>query len=600
MTLRRGLLLALATIATVSSFGLARADPAAAHAVVTNSTPTDGQILAAPPSEVQIQFSERVSVDVGGLTVLNADGDRVDNDDSSVGATGQVLQATVKPDQPDGTYVMNYRVISADGHPVAGSIVFGVGVQTVVDTAGVSTLQAGDDPGFEFAAGVARFVMYVGALLAAGLAVFVTFVHDQRPDRWTLTPIVRIAAVTAGIGAVATVAIQAALLTGDGFSAMTDVTTLRDALTEGLDWATVIVLLGLAMVHLSTDTAKPVVAQSLAFYGGLAVAVSFALWGHSTTAEPQWLTFLADFVHVATAAVWFGGLVGLAVTMWRRQREAVVAAPEPAVVSVSAATTDGSGVMRPSTPPPASGDDPDDDELGVVASTAAMVSRFSNLAALMLFLLLVGGLTLAWKEVGSLDALFSSDYGRLLLIKIGLVGLIMLGAAYNRWRLVPQVEQAEETPTLEGSAWRHLNRAVLAEVVGIVLVLGVTSVLVNITPPKDSDVAGATTAVQRAPVRDTTVEVQLVPATVGNNAVHITYFDNANRPKDIAQAVTVEMTEPKKGIGPIERSATKAATGHYIVDGLQIPTPGDWEMKLVTRISDFEQEDTVLAFKVTS
>jgi copper transport protein len=582
-----------------SGLALATAGPASAHAVVTNSTPTDGQVLAGAPTEVQVQFSERVSSDVGGLTVLNTDGDRVDNDDSSMGASGVVLQASVQPDLPDGTYVMNYRVVSSDGHPIAGSIVFGVGEQTLVDTSQVASLQAGDDPGFEFAAGVARFVTYVGALLAAGLALFLTFVHDQRPDRWKLTPIVRIAAVVGGIGAVATVAIQAALLTGEGFSAMTDVSTLRDALTEGLDWATVVLLLGLALVHLSTDTEKPVVSQSLSFYGGLAVAVSFALWGHSTTADPRWLAFVSDFVHVATAAVWFGGLVGLVLTLWRRQREPV---SEPVAVAAAIPSSPPTGGGSTSSYVGASTGGAVDDEggVGVVASTAAMVSRFSNLAALTLFLLVIAGTVLAWKELGSVDALFSTDYGRALLIKIGIVALIVVGAAYNRWKLVPTIEREEATATLEGSAWRHLNRSVLAEVVGIVLVLGVTSVLVNITPPKDAGAESATTAVQTAPVRDTTVEVQLTPANVGGNSVHITYFDDARRPIDIAQAVTVEMTEPEKGIGPIERSATKAATGHYIIDGLQIPTAGNWEMRLVTRISDFEQEESILAFTVTS
>ena len=281
------------------AFVLVGASPASAHAVVTSSTPTDGQILATPPQEVQITFSESVSSDLGGLTVLNSAGERVDNDNSTMGTGGVVLSTTVQPDLADGTYVMNYRVVSSDGHPINGAIVFGVGEQTVVDTSGVQGLAAGKDPGFEFAAGVARFLTYIGALLAAGLAVFITFVHDQRPDRWKLTPIVRVAAVVGGLGAVATVAIQAALLTGDGFSAMTDVSTLRQALTEGLDWATVLLLAGLALVHLSTDTSKPVVGQSLAFYGSLTVAASFAFWGHSTTADPRWLSFVSDFVHVA-------------------------------------------------------------------------------------------------------------------------------------------------------------------------------------------------------------------------------------------------------------------------------------------------------------
>lgn len=597
MTRIRFVVLLVAGIVGAATLALTNAAPASAHAVVTNSTPTDGQNLATSPQEVQITFSEGVSSDVGGLTVLNSSGARVDNNDSKVGATGTVLSATVQPDLPDGTYVMNYRVVSADGHPIVGAIVFGVGDQTVIDTARVESLEAGKDPGFEFAAGVARFVTYLGALLAAGLAVFVRFIHDQRPDRWKLTPIVRIAAVVGGIGAVATVALQAALLTGDGFSAMADVAKLRDALTEGLDWATVILLVGLALVHLSTDTSKPVVGQGLAFYGALTVAVSFAFWGHSTATSPRWLSFLSDFVHVATAALWLGGLVGLGLTLWIRRRGATSEIGAPQTLTVGA----GGGPRQTDDPATSPGES---EPTGVAASTAGMVSRFSTLAGISLVLLLIAGGLLAWKEVGSFSALGSTAYGRALLIKIGIVGLILVAAAYNRWRLLPQI-QAEEhkeggATQLQGRAWTHLTRSVVGEALAIVVVLGVTAALVNITPPKNAAASETTSSLQTKPVGDAAAEVALIPAQVGNNSVHITYFDADKRPVDIAQAVTVELTNPEQGIGPISRNGDKAATGHFIVDGLQVPTSGKWTLTLITRISDFKQERTEFTYDVSS
>jgi copper transport protein len=227
-----------------------------------------------------------------------------------------------------------------------------------------------------------------------------------------------------------------------------------------------------------------------------------------------------------------------------------------------------------------------------------MVARFSTLAAVSLFLLVVAGTALAWNELGSVSALTSTSYGRALLIKIAIVVLVMVGAAYNRWRLLPEIER-QDSPRFGSSAWRHLRASVIAEVVGIVVVLGVTAVLVNITPPKNAEAGTATSAVQRAPVADTEVEVALTPSTVGRNSVHITYFDDGGRPKDIAQQVTVELNQPEQGIGPISRDATKAATGHFIIDDLQIPTGGTWTLELVTRISDFEQERTEFSYRVS-
>ena len=89
-------------------------------------------------------------------------------------------------------------------------------------------------------------------------------------------------------------------------------------LTDRLGWASAVLLIGLAAVHLSTDTNRLLVAQVLSFYGGLAVTVSFALWGHNTEAPYRWLAFTSDIVHVTAAAVWLGGLVGLTMVLLRR------------------------------------------------------------------------------------------------------------------------------------------------------------------------------------------------------------------------------------------------------------------------------------------
>ena len=417
----------------------------------------------------------------------------------------------------------------------------------------------------------------------------------------------RFAAVVGGIGAIATVALQAALLTGDGFAAMTDVSTLRDALTEGLDWATVVLLVGLALVHLSTDMSKAVVGQGLAFYGGLAVAVSFAFWGHSTATSPRWLSFVSDSVHVATAAIWLGGLVGLGLTLWRRRRGAPAEEVALDSMPVGAVRAEGGATTTALGAPPAGGEPADDEaSIGIAASTAAVVSRFSGLAGISLVLLVLAGLLLSWKEVGSVSALWSTAYGRTLLIKLGVVALILVAAAYNRWRLVPQIEAEERAAAadpspLRGRAWTHLTRSVIGEALGVVVVLAITAALVNITPSKNVLAnAASTSPLQSKPVAGAVAQVGLVPSMVGNNSMHITYFDAAGRPVDIAQRVTVELTNPDQGIGPISREGTKAATGHFTIDGLQIPTSGTWTITLITRITDFKQERTEFTYDVSS
>ena len=90
-----------------------------------STRPTARASTRAPRSS-RLTFSERVSVGLGGVRVLDADGDPVEDGAARGGRRGRGGRRS-QPDLPDGTYVVSYRVISADGHPVRGASVFGVG-----------------------------------------------------------------------------------------------------------------------------------------------------------------------------------------------------------------------------------------------------------------------------------------------------------------------------------------------------------------------------------------------------------------------------------------------------------------------------------------
>jgi copper transport protein len=137
--------------------------PAAAHAVVVRSVPADGDRLESSPAEVVVEFSEPVTSDLGGLRVLAADGSAVTDGPSSQ-PSPTTLQVPLRPDLPDGTHVANYKIVSADGHPVSGALTFGVGTGTLAD---VSGLAAANDPTVERVGALGRLLAYAGALLAA-------------------------------------------------------------------------------------------------------------------------------------------------------------------------------------------------------------------------------------------------------------------------------------------------------------------------------------------------------------------------------------------------------------------------------------------------
>jgi copper transport protein len=503
---------------------------------------------------------------------------------------------------------MNYRVISADGHPVAGGIVFAVGDQ--LDAGSVANVQVKGNPVADAAGAVGRFLAYAGGLLAAGLAFFIWFVHDGGPDGTSLERIVRRGAIVGGVGQLIVIGSQAVLASGLGLSSLFDASVLSKTLSGELGWSTLVLFAGLAGVVIAGVQKSDLAGQCLAFYGFVAVSVSYALWGHDTESEPRWLTIGADVLHVATAALWFGGLVGLVIVLRHRSRRARQTTPatEPARDDPTPVAASGSVALldRPEPSAESEAGATTEDEL---VDTVGVVIRFSTLATVSILLLGLAGLALAWIELGSIGALFSTAYGRTLVVKLVLVGAVAAAGAYNHFRLLPVVlgedgaapgsTDADAStgatttePDLTTSAWRRLFTVVRLEAIGIIAVLAVTGVLVNLTPGATATAGNFGPFNETLPVPDTTgkVNLEVSPAQAGSNVMHISFLSANEQPADLASQVTVQMTLPDKGVGPINREATKAGPGHWVI----LTTPdlsiaGTWTVNLVARTSEFKE-----------
>lgn len=656
---------ALALLVVAFTLMLA-ATAAHAHAVVTSSDPADGERLAASPTSVTIEFSEGVSADLGGLKVLDAKGQRVDKDDSSQ-PTPTSLRVGLQDDLGDGTYVANYKVVSADGHPVSGAIVFGVGNAQLSD---VSRLAETGDPTFEVTSKIGQFVTYVAALLAAGLAFFITFLHDGGRERPRLVRIAKWSAVFAAAGAAVTILSQAALATGQGVGAAFRSGVIGPLLRQGLGWSTAALLVGLALCLVALDLRRSVTAQAFAFYGGLAVTSSFVLWGHATESPRAAIAIPADLVHVAMAAVWFGGLVGLALVLRTRGRaatgsvaagdgasgpSATVAAADPgpaADTQVALATEAASGgvavLVGPADDAPGptgpGGDRTDDDAPlvpastpGSLASTVRIVRRFSTTAAVSVILLTLAGVGLTVAELGSFSALTTTTYGILLLVKLGIVAVVLFLAGYNRFFLLPWLlhpigaADAADDETFEAddpdataddalapaadatdavtvldpdrvtladldederAGWRTLLRTVAVEALAIVATLAVTAVLVNTTPgiTAAGDAEGGPFQ-QVKDFRGGLVTLTITPNKAGKNSFHVDFTDDGGKLTDPAQKVTLELRMPANDIGPITREMVKGGKGHFLLENISdLSIPGEWQVSLLVRVSDFDQQ----------
>ena len=534
---------ALLAVALIAGLTLGLAAPASAHANLETTSPADRARVDTVPSVVTLQFSESVTAETGSVKVFDAAGRQVDN--ANLEVRNNVVSLGLQSGLGESAYIVTYRLVSADAHPVRGAFTFTVGNATeATDSSIAKVLDGGSDRTYEIAAAVARFLAYGGVLLAVGGALFLVFAHDGGDERPLLLEVVSTAAGVGLVGALVAIPAQAALATGRGTDAVTDIDALRAGLRNGLGVSTLLCVLGTLAVVAAVRFAPSARTRAVVLAGGAVVATAFALSGHSRAASPRALVMLADAAHVAAAAAWFGGIVLLVLVLWARRTS--------------------------------------DAERESAVATGRVVVRYSRVATVAVIAVGIAGLALGWSEVRALKALTSTTYGKLLLVKVAVVGVIAALGLYNHFRLVPAIEQA---PKKAGVA---LRRTVSIEALVMVVVLGITAVLVNTTPARDaSGLSGIFSAT--VPMGEGSVNLVVDPDRVGQNSVHLYLLDAAGRNRDV-QSLTLEFSLPANQIGPIVRDAFLAAPGHYQVDGGDLSIPGEWIVTVKARVDRFTAE----------
>jgi copper transport protein len=532
-------LLLVLTAALITAAALA--SPAGAHAILRSTTPSDGEALAASPDTVSLTFNEPVNASGGAVRVFNSEGARVDLADATASASTDSVTVSLQPDLPEGTYVVSWRALSADAHPVHGAFVYTVG-DDVADEAVVEQILSGtSDSGMQTAATLIRFLQYAAGLIAAGAAFFLVWVSDRRvEDRSALVRVATTAVAVAALVTVIGVAIQAALVTGLGLSSAVDRAVLSDVMSSSYGVSAVATVVGCAVLIVGARRLWDDWAVIAAATGAVILVGSFALTGHTASTQPRWLVVTADIVHTTAAAAWFGGLVLLLMTLRRRKIE-------------------------------------DDAVAG-----SRIVSRFSTMATGAIVAVSLAGFALSWAEVRALRALWSTAYGWTLIAKVAIVGIILLVAAYNRRRLVPAIERAG------ADAWKRLQSTVRLEVAGLVVLLGVTAVLVNLIPARDAAGVTGPLSVRQAIGDEYFVDLTVDPNRVGSNEMHIYLFSNDGRAAE-AEEILVGLSLPAEDIGPIEREPTPTGPGHWTLTAAELPIAGRWIVTLQAAVSRFDE-----------
>lgn len=556
-------LIALVVIAGPLLFAAVLSGPipsALAHATLVSSVPAAGAVERATPDSVTLRFSEAVEGRFGSLRVYGPGGERVDEGPvRHPGGDSRSLSVAIDAGHRSGSLAVSWRVLSVDGHVVAGGYVFSIGKRSSLGT-------TFSDPGFgseeersaTFGVGAARFLQFGAIAVALGALVFLLGVWSQvvrsrlpgcasadPAVRSRLVRLIRGAGVVGCIASLLGLVSQGALASGKDLLAACDFPTLSATLGTRFGTVWLMALAAWAVIA---------VGARLAAAGGrhplqLAIPLSFvaalpALSGHSAARSALGVAAPVNVLHVAAMSAWVGGVVALLVAV----------APVARRLG-----RDGKAVF------------------------AAAVGRFSTVALVSVGVVLITGIAQTLIAVDSPERLLGTSYGKAILAKACLLGLLVTIGAAQRRLVIPSLAKGGEEQISVGRCAGLL----VAETSLFALALVATSALASFSPVEEWESGPVSRQLVAGP---TSVSLTVDPARVGVNGLHVFLVDSRTGER-FSRASSVTLSESASGgaVGPFTQRARRAGPAHWIAPGVVIPGGGSWRVRVDVRVGEFDQ-----------
>ncbi|MFE4056873.1 copper resistance CopC/CopD family protein [Streptomyces sp. NPDC059096] len=404
----------LGTVLTVLS------GTASAHAALTGSTPEDGAVVATAPQDITLTFSEQIAMGDDSIRVLDPDNRRADTAKIRDLGTGSTVKygVALKAGLPDGTYTVAWRAVSADSHPVSGAFTFSIGAPSQTTAAVPDQKAGGGLVGTLY--DIARYLAYTGFVLLVGGTAFILACWQRGASVRSLQRLVVNGWLTLTAATLAMLLLRTPYTGSGALADAFDLGGLQDVLTTKTGAALVsrLLLLGAAALFIAVlfgtyargdrpeedtgedaeqgdeknaeqdRTEKNDLTFGLAMGGTVVaagIAATWALSEHASTGIQPGIAMPMDILHLLAVATWLGGLTAL-------------------LIALHKAPFMESGAIR----------------------------RFSRIAFISVVVLAVTGLYQSWRQVGSWSALGGTSYGRLLLVKVGLVAVLVVIAWFSR------------------------------------------------------------------------------------------------------------------------------------------------------------------------
>ncbi len=508
---------------------------ASAHAVLDSSSPAPSALLASSPKEIRLDFDEQVEATLGDIHLYNSEQREVLIEKTVRSSKDASIVTAEVPSLQNGVYVVVWRVVSADGHPVTGAFPFEIGTKSTGTSAtlleevlnGTETTSTLGNP-----MSTLRLLGFLGLILLIGCVSLLWRSSLLGNPRVSKT--MRYSSVFIAVSSLGLLLMQGPYTVGKSWGSLFNSVIIGDVLQTRLGLALFIRSVcacawGLIALTVSESVSHRWRVSVIAT--AFVTITTYAASGHQSAGTLPGVFIPLDMIHLAAISTWVGALLVLAVI----SRDCAV-----------------------------------ENE----------AKRFSQMATWSMPLVVGTGVVQGLHLLGGIGSITHSNFGKLLLVKTLLVVCVVLFGSRARRQL-------------HAGGFISIAKIIRWESAVVVLVLAVTSLMVAQSPNSTSSksTSFSSTLIQNGIVADLSV----VPAVVGPAEVHVLLTPPGGSLSP-AKSVTVQFDLPSRSIPPIPVSMVEIGPNHW-TGVVQFPFAGAWNMN--TRVSPAPNQTLLFASVVT-
>lgn len=550
-------------LGVLAVWGVVAAPAAAAHAYVLTTVPANGAEVPSAPTRIVVTFDEPVTMPsaTGVASVIDSDGNHVDDGSAQLRDGGRTLVVGVRSGVPKGAYIASWSVVSADSHPVGGSIQFGYGVPAVS-----AAVPPAPEPstGLQLLVGLVKGLLYLGLVVALGLVPAASVLDAEPGERRLLRRAARVGVGLAILASALQVGTQylwdaSALAGGPTWRGLREFAGSAYPVAVAVR---VVLLAAIAVVlpRAASTGRAAAIRWAATVVLGLAVLVTVVENGHGGAGE--WWRSAVTVVHAGAVVAWLGGLAVLGWLVLRRR---------------------------------------------LPVRRLRRLPRWSAYAGACVGLLVGTGLVQALVQVGYPAALVDTTYGATLLVKLALVAAVLALALRGRSWIRRELVQTAGDPgagLVTPGRTALLRRRVRTEA-GLGALVVVVSGVLSSTPPAVT--AYAPTRVVHATIGPYAVTIQVAPARRGPQSFRVT-AEGATAGTPPARSIQLDLgqetgsvqalpvTFPYRLPGAIAPDRPTPLT--FVSSAVDVPTTGPWTGTLTVVAGETAQYTDAFTYDV--